>query len=155
MKRVTPSFQGHIAGPVSAHESAPVLLDCQAAFQRIANDCVRLIQNNRKFAAAADPDAIHSMRIELARLRAAVLFFSPMTDDAARPGIRKELSWAEFGARQRARPRRNGELCAAKTLSLLGKEPTARAPAGARQRPSQPRKKARLGAISPCDGSAP
>jgi CHAD domain-containing protein len=93
MKSVTPSFQGHIGGPVSAHDSPPVLLDCQAAFQRIANDCVRLIQNNRKFAAAADPEAIHSMRIELARLRAAVLFFSPMTDDAAWPEIRKELSW--------------------------------------------------------------
>jgi CHAD domain-containing protein len=78
---------------MSASESAPVLLDCQTVFQRIAKDCVRLIQNSRKLAAAAAPDAIHSMRIELTRLRAAILFFSPMTDDAVWPEIRKELRW--------------------------------------------------------------
>jgi CHAD domain-containing protein len=33
------------------------------------------------------------MRIELTRLRAAVLFFSPMTDDDSWPGINKELRW--------------------------------------------------------------
>jgi CHAD domain-containing protein len=54
---------------------------------------VRLVQNNRKAAIAADPEAVHIMRIELTRLRAAVLFFSPMTDDDAWPGINKELRW--------------------------------------------------------------
>jgi CHAD domain-containing protein len=93
MKGAVPSIKGHTADPMSACESEPMLLDCQTVFQRISKDCVRLIQNSRKLAAAADPDAIHSMRIELTRLRAAILFFSPMTHDAAWPEIRKELRW--------------------------------------------------------------
>ena len=51
----------------------PSLLDCQTAFQTIAKECVHLIQSGRKSAIAADPEAIHAMRIELTRLRAAVL----------------------------------------------------------------------------------
>jgi CHAD domain-containing protein len=75
------------------HRSTPSLPDCQAAFQRIAKRCAKLIRDQRKAVIAADPDAIHTMRIELTRLRAAVLFFSPMTDDDAWPGINKELRW--------------------------------------------------------------
>jgi CHAD domain-containing protein len=59
----------------------------------IAKSCVHLTRNNRKAAIAADPDAIHKMRIELTRFRAAVLFFSPMTSDPEWPGIKKELRW--------------------------------------------------------------
>jgi CHAD domain-containing protein len=44
-------------------------------------------------AIAADPEAIHTMRVELTRLRAAVLFFSPITDDVAWLGINQELRW--------------------------------------------------------------
>ncbi len=91
MKDVATSIRG--GSPVRGDETAPSLLDCQIAFQRIAKQCVHLIQNSRKSAVAADPDAIHAMRIELTRLRAAVLFFSPMVKDAAWPPIRKELSW--------------------------------------------------------------
>ena len=72
---------------------APSALDCQTAFQSIAKRCVKLIEEHHEAAIAADPEAIHSMRIELTRLRAAVLFFSPMTDDDTWPGINKELRW--------------------------------------------------------------
>ena len=48
-------------------------LDCETSFQRIAKSCVDLIQHSHKSALAADPEAIHAMRIELTRLRAAVL----------------------------------------------------------------------------------
>jgi CHAD domain-containing protein len=93
MKAIAPRIQsqaGQSAGLPSSVQSAP---GCQAAFQSIANSCVSLIRHHRKAAIAADPEAIHSMRIELTRLRAAVLFFSPMTDDDAWAGINKELRW--------------------------------------------------------------
>jgi len=68
-------------------------LDCQEAFQQIAKRCVRLIRRNRKPAIAGDAEAIHAMRIELTRLRAAVLFFAPMTNDVAASSIDKKLHW--------------------------------------------------------------
>lgn len=68
-------------------------LNCQAAFLHIAQDCLRLIRDNRRFAMDADPEAIHAMRIELTRLRAAVSFFSPMARDAAWRRLRKEVRW--------------------------------------------------------------
>ena len=93
MKGYVPSIHGHATEPMALHRSVPSPRDCQAAFQTIAQTCVRLVQNNRKAAIAADPEAVHIMRIELTRLRAAVLFFSPMTDDDSWPGINKELRW--------------------------------------------------------------
>jgi len=93
MKGYVPSIQSHATEPMALHRSVPSPRDCQAAFQTIAQACVRLVQNNRKAAIAADPEAVHIMRIELTRLRAAVLFFSPMTDDDSWPGINKELRW--------------------------------------------------------------
>jgi len=98
MKGVPTSIRNHISGPVAPRESAA--LDCQTAFQRIAESCARLIQRSRKSAIAADPEAIHTMRIELTRLRAAVLFFAPMTNDIGGSPISKELRWlnAALGA---------------------------------------------------------
>lgn len=68
------------------------MLDCQTAFQEAARSCVDQLRVHRKLAIAADPDAIHSMRIALTRLRAVVLFF-PLTDDDAWCGIEKDLKW--------------------------------------------------------------
>lgn len=93
MKGVAARLQRHATEAVASQRTVPSLPDCRAAFQSIAKRCVNLIQDNRKAAIAADPEAIHTMRIELTRLRAAVLFFSPMTDDDAWPGINKELRW--------------------------------------------------------------
>lgn len=94
MKRVaTSSIRDHAGGVVPGHASALSPLDCQTAFQKIAEGCVHLIEGSRRSAMAADPEAIHVMRIELTRLRAAVRFFAPMVKDAAWPLIRKELGW--------------------------------------------------------------
>lgn len=93
MKGFASPIQSSVTDSVSLHSSALSLLDCQTAFKEIAKNCVHLIRDHRKGAIEADPDAIHTMRIELTRLQAAVLFFSPMTDDDAWPGINKELRW--------------------------------------------------------------
>jgi CHAD domain-containing protein len=91
MKGILTPIHSDIGGPEPLHGSTA--LDCQTAFQRIAKSCVQLIQRSRKPAIAADPEAIHTMRIELTCLRAAVLFFSPMTDDVAESPNSKELRW--------------------------------------------------------------
>jgi CHAD domain-containing protein len=91
-ERRRPQVHSHAANPAALHSTLS-LPDCEAAFQRIAKRCVKLIQDQRKAAIAADPEAIHTMRIELTRLRAAVLFFSPATDDDAWPKIDRELRW--------------------------------------------------------------
>lgn len=91
MRRTSPRTQSHATEPAAWPGSVPSAPDCQTAFQSIATSCANLIQDHRKAAIAADPEAIHSVRIELTRLRAAVLFFSPMTDDNAWPEIKKEL----------------------------------------------------------------
>jgi CHAD domain-containing protein len=91
MKAIAPQIQSQANESAGLPSSAA--LDCQAAFQSIAKSCVNLIRDHRKAAIAAEPEAIDSMRIELTRLRAAVLFFSPMTEDGAWPGISKDLRW--------------------------------------------------------------
>ena len=86
MKTFAPSVQ--IRG-----QGRPVPLDCQVAFVQIAQSCIQLIRKNRKPAMAAEPEAIHVMRIELTRLRAAILFFSPMVRDTDWQQLRKEIRW--------------------------------------------------------------
>jgi CHAD domain-containing protein len=93
MKPVAPQAQRDPTNVVTLSRSAPTTSDCQAAFQRIAKSCVKLMQHHRNAAIAGDPDAIHRMRIALTQLRAAVLFFSPMTDDGVWTEIDKELHW--------------------------------------------------------------
>jgi len=97
MKGVASPTQNNVIDRGSRHVSTPAGLDCQTAFQKIARNCAHLIQEQRQTAIEADPDAIHTMRIELTRLRAAVLFFSPMTEDDAWPEIEKELRWLNSG----------------------------------------------------------
>jgi CHAD domain-containing protein len=93
MKGIAPPIQGHGTEPMVLRGSMPSAPDCESAFQAIARSCLHLIQSNRKAAIAADPEAIHIMRIELTRLRAAMLFFSPMTGDDTWPGIDEEIHW--------------------------------------------------------------
>lgn len=93
MKTTGSRIQSQTDNPAGLQGSNRSARDCQATFQSIARRCINLIRNRRKAVVAGDPEAIHSMRIELTRLRAAVLFFSSMTDDDAWPGINKELRW--------------------------------------------------------------
>lgn len=92
MKPITPRMQS-LPDPAGLSNSVPSAPTCQAAFQSIAKSCGILMQDHQGGAIAADPEAIHSMRIALTRLRAAVLFFSPMTNDDIWPEIKKELRW--------------------------------------------------------------
>jgi CHAD domain-containing protein len=70
-----------------------IMPDCSAIFREIAKDCVRAIRTNRQRAIAGDPEAVHTMRIELTRLRAAALFFQPWIPGTAWQPLNKELDW--------------------------------------------------------------
>jgi CHAD domain-containing protein len=93
MKAIAPRNQSQAIKPAGLPRSVSPAPDCQAAFQTIAKSCVDAIRDYRETAVTGDPEAIHTMRIELTRLRAAVLFFSPMTRDDTWPEINKELRW--------------------------------------------------------------
>lgn len=64
-----------------------------ACFQRIASDCLQAIQRLRRRAISGNPEAVHNIRIELTRLRAAAFFFSPATDPVGWSHIDHELRW--------------------------------------------------------------
>lgn len=93
MKPIAPRMHSLPADPAGLSDSAPSAPTCQAAFQSIARDCSNLMRKHQSAAIATDPEAIHAMRMALTRLRAAVLFFSAMTDDDIWPEIKKELRW--------------------------------------------------------------
>ena len=75
-------------------------LDCAAAFQKIAFDCVARVKAGHGGVLAGNPEAVHQMRVALTRLRAAVSFFAPMTADAKWRHLKKEIAWlnASLGA---------------------------------------------------------
>jgi CHAD domain-containing protein len=68
-------------------------LDCAAAFQKIALDCVAKVRLHHASACAGDAEAVHQIRVALTRLRAAVSFFAPITIDAEWQRLKKELAW--------------------------------------------------------------
>jgi CHAD domain-containing protein len=67
--------------------------DCAIILQEIARRSVRAIGISRQAAIAGDPDAIHKMRIELTKVRAAALFFRPWLFGDEWQRIDKELDW--------------------------------------------------------------
>jgi len=90
---------GSLRDAAAASSTAPVAwppraaLDCPAIFRNIAQDCLRAMRTHRRKAVAGDPDAVHTMRIELTRFRAAALFFQPwIAEDEWQP-LNKELDW--------------------------------------------------------------
>lgn len=68
-------------------------LDCAAAFQKIALDCVASIKAHHKRACAGDAEAVHQIRVAITRLRAAVAFFAPIVADAEWLRLKKEIAW--------------------------------------------------------------
>ena len=68
-------------------------LDCAAAFQKIARDCVTSIKAHHSGARAADAEAVHQIRVAITRLRAAVAFFGPIVIDAEWLRLKKEIAW--------------------------------------------------------------
>lgn len=80
---------------LSARDSAkrtPAEVDCAAAFQSIARDCVAKLQAQRLRTIAGDAEALHQMRVAISRLRAVVAFFPGPTSDPAWPRLEKELA---------------------------------------------------------------
>jgi CHAD domain-containing protein len=72
---------------------------CDTAFRIVARRHLEALKACREAASGGDRMALHVMRVALTHLRSAILFFSPMVDDAFRNEIRDELKWlnGEFG----------------------------------------------------------
>ena len=66
---------------------------CDTAFRIVARRHLDDLCANEQATCNGDPSALHQMRIALTHLRAIILFFSPMVDDAVRGEIRDELKW--------------------------------------------------------------
>ncbi len=73
---------------------------CDTAFRLLARRCLADLTANHATTCRGDSKALHQMRMALARLRAAISFFSPMVADSQRKQIRAELKWlhAQLGA---------------------------------------------------------
>lgn len=69
------------------------VLDCAGAFQKIALDAVDAIKAQHAGACAGDTVAVHQIRVAIARLRSAVLFFAPVVADAEWLRLKQEIAW--------------------------------------------------------------
>ena len=69
------------------------MMASDTAFRIIAGRHLRDLTASQEATCRGDPEALHQMRLALTRLRAAILFFSPMIDDARRAPIKDELKW--------------------------------------------------------------
>jgi CHAD domain-containing protein len=76
------------------------------AFRIVARRHLDALISNREATCNGDQTALHQMRIALTHLRTAILFFSPMVEDAIRDEVRDELKWL------------NGELGAVRDLDV-------------------------------------
>jgi len=87
----------------TSRERSPARLStgmtCDTAFRIIARRHLEAVIAQRERTCSGDPDALHQTRIALTRLRTAILFFSPMVDDAVRPEVWADLKWlhSQFG----------------------------------------------------------
>jgi len=79
---------------------------CDTAFRIVARRHLDALGANREATCKGDPMALHQMRVALTHLRTAIVFFSPMVEDAVRNEIRDELKWL------------NGELGAVRDLDV-------------------------------------
>jgi CHAD domain-containing protein len=79
---------------------------CDTAFRIVARRHLDALGANQEATCNGDPMALHQMRVALTHLRTAIVFFSPMVDDAVRNEIRDELKWL------------NGELGAVRDLDV-------------------------------------
>jgi CHAD domain-containing protein len=76
------------------------VMACDTAFRVVARRCLADLTANHAATCEGDAEALHQMRVALARLRAAISFFSPMVADSRRTPVRHELKWlhAHLGA---------------------------------------------------------
>jgi CHAD domain-containing protein len=83
-----------------SHPRLSPVIACDTAFRLLARRCLAELTANHAATCRGDSEALHQMRVALARLRAAISFFSPMVADSQRRQIRLELKWlhAQLGA---------------------------------------------------------
>ena len=90
--------------PASGADRSPprlnAMMACDTAFRVVARRHLADLTASHEATCQGAPAALHQMRIALTHLRATILFFSPMVDDARRAQIRSELKWlnARLGA---------------------------------------------------------
>jgi CHAD domain-containing protein len=70
-----------------------LVMACDTAFRVVGRRCLADLTANHAATCMGDAEALHQMRVALARLSAAISFFSPMVADAQRKQIRAELKW--------------------------------------------------------------
>ena len=68
-------------------------MTCDTAFRVVARRCLADLAANHAATCTGDEEALHQMRVALARLRSAISFFSPMVADSQRKQIEAELKW--------------------------------------------------------------
>ena len=78
--------------PRSRPRLNPVMA-CDSSFRVVARRCLADLAANHAATCTGDAEALHQMRVALARLRATISFFSPMVADSQRKQIRAELKW--------------------------------------------------------------
>jgi len=118
------------ARPVQRPSPKPHLngaMACDTAFRIVARRHLDALSANRETTCKGDPTALHQMRVALTHLRTAILFFSPMVEDAVRDEIRDELKWlnGELGAV------RDLDVAVERVVSLDKKRPEALSAVGA------------------------
>ena len=88
------TMRAHPTGTSSRRKAAEAAgLDCAAAFQKMALDCVAAIKAHHASACAGDAEAVHQIRVAITRLRAAVAFFAPIVVDAEWLRLKQEIAW--------------------------------------------------------------
>jgi len=82
------------------HPRLNSLMTCDTAFRVVARRCLAELTANHAATCRGDSEALHQMRVALARMRTAISFFSPMVTDPQRKRITHELKWlhAHLGA---------------------------------------------------------
>ena len=100
---------------------------CDTAFRIVARRHLDALTASRDATCESDATALHQMRVALTHLRTAILFFSPMVEDAVRDEIRDELKWlnGELGAV------RDLDVAVERVVSLDKKHPEALSAVGA------------------------
>jgi CHAD domain-containing protein len=92
MRTVPHLSSSRSALPPAKTRRPPASSHCRSCFQRIALHCLEKLESHHGMAVAGLPDAIHSMRIELTRLRATFAFFAPIVSVQWRD-TEKQLKW--------------------------------------------------------------
>ena len=106
-------------------KSTPIVLDSKLstadAFRTVSFACLRQVVANEAAVNAGHPEGVHQMRVGLRRLRAALAFFSDLTEeDSHIKRVKNDLKWItdELG------PGRELDVYLSKSVAPLAKQPS-------------------------------